>query len=223
VELELISARIRLTPFGFRAAMSTSVSYLRKRLADIGRYDLLDAADRGLVSVYACAEEAGLITRPEVQGNGSPNAAKRRAWALMRVTAGKSPLAPESEAEISQQPKFSQERNGSSRPTTPPNLAAALAEWEEAQKPAPPRDEEVLRAREPAPAALPNCVTDHTFPTHPALPCTNCNHPQATAALREVLDVYVAACRSEPHRIGSVLPRACCQWLRRPDVQAMIA
>ena len=202
--------------------MSTSVAYLRKRLADLGRYDLLDAADAGLVSVYACAEEAGLVTRPEVQGNGSPNAAKRRAWTLMRVTAGKSPPAPESEAEISQHPKFSQERNGRpSGSSTPIDLAAAIAEWEEAQKPAPPRDEEILRAREPAPAALPRELSS-PFPAHPAVPCATCTHPNAPGALKEILSVYVAACRSEPHQTGNTLPRACCQWLRCPDVRALI-
>jgi hypothetical protein len=96
--------------------VSTSVAYLRKRLADIGRHDLLEACESGLVSTYACAEEAGLVKRPEPLGTGSPNAAKKRAWALMRIT-GKSPLRPlkpepRPEPEISPKPappKFSQE------------------------------------------------------------------------------------------------------------------
>jgi hypothetical protein len=96
--------------------VSTSVAYLRKRLADIGRDDLLSAAEAGLISTFAAAEEAGLVRRKEVLGTGSPNAAKRRAWALMRVT-GKSPLRPlkpepRPEPEFSPEsvrPKFSQE------------------------------------------------------------------------------------------------------------------
>jgi len=82
--------------------VSTSVAYLRKRLADIGRYDLLEAAERGEVSFYACAEEAGLVTRREITGNGSPNQAKKRAWKLAQITRQTSPVAPESA-----QPKFS--------------------------------------------------------------------------------------------------------------------
>jgi hypothetical protein len=97
--------------------MSTSVAYLRKRLNDIGRHDLLGAAERGEISTFAAAEEAGLINhRRPVLGTGSPNAAKRRAYALMRIT-GKSPLRPldpepRPEPEFSPkpaQPMFSQE------------------------------------------------------------------------------------------------------------------
>jgi len=65
--------------------MSTSVSYLRKRLADIGRTDLLNAAERGEVSFYAASEAAGLIRRRAVQGNGSPNAAKRRQFRIRAI------------------------------------------------------------------------------------------------------------------------------------------
>jgi hypothetical protein len=95
--------------------VSTSVAYLRKRLADIGRYDLLEACERGEVSTFACAEEAGLVTRREITGNGSPNQAKKRAWKLAQITR-QSPLAskPENqpEPEISPKPaspKFSQD------------------------------------------------------------------------------------------------------------------
>ena len=95
--------------------MGTSVAYLRKRLADIGRHDLLDAAERGLISTFAAAEEAGLVTRREVQGNGSPNQAKKRAWTLARITRQAPPLPPKPEPQavlpvsIPAQPKFSQE------------------------------------------------------------------------------------------------------------------
>jgi hypothetical protein len=86
--------------------VSTSVAYLRKRLADIGRYDLLEACERGEVSTYACAEEAGLVTRREITGNGSPNQAKKRAWALARITR-QSPLTPKAEPEPRLEPEFS--------------------------------------------------------------------------------------------------------------------
>ena len=79
--------------------MSTSVAYLRKRLADIGRYDLLSAADRGDLSTHAAAEAAGLITtaRSRVTGNGSQNQARRRHWAVLRATGQAPPLPPKPE------------------------------------------------------------------------------------------------------------------------------
>ena len=105
--------------------MSTSVSYLRKRLAAPGRHDLLSACEAGLVSTFACAEEAGLIKRRAVTGNGSENQAKKRAWALARITRGTRPLPPKPEPQaiapkpepqttppptrIDAQPMFSQE------------------------------------------------------------------------------------------------------------------
>ena len=207
--------------------MSTSVSYLRKRLADIGRHDLLDAAEAGLVSFFAAAEEAGLIRRKEVQGNGSPNQAKKRAWALHKIS---KQTATPPEAEFSHQPvqpKFSQgTRNGR---LAPPDLGAILAEWEEAQRSCDrdrdrelELDRELVHEREPAAAVLPEPVH---FPLHPAVPCASCGRPEAAAALRQVLDTYVAACRGEPHQTGNVLPRACCrrQPSRRPDARALIA
>ena len=207
--------------------MSTSVSYLRKRLADIGRHDLLDAAEAGLVSFFAAAEEAGLIRRKEVQGNGSPNQAKKRAWALHKIS---KQTATPPEAEFSHQPvqpKFSQgTRNGR---LAPPDLGAILAEWEEAQRSCDrdrdrelELDRELVHEREPAAAVLPEPVH---FPLNPAVPCTSCNRPEAAAALREVVNVYVAVRRGEPTEAGNVLPRTCCQrQLRgRPDIKAMIA
>jgi hypothetical protein len=78
--------------------MSTSVAYLRKRLADIGRHDLLAAVDRGDISAFAAAEAAGLITtaRSRVTGNGSGNQARRRHWAVLRAT-GQAPPLPHTE------------------------------------------------------------------------------------------------------------------------------
>jgi hypothetical protein len=183
--------------------VSTSVAYLSKRLADIGRHDLLEGAQRGEFSYLAAAEWAGLVTRRPPTGNGSQNAAKRRAWALMRTERASG---------------VSRERANLSQPhTAMPDLAAAITEWEEAQKPAP-------REPEPAPVAPPPEPERSPFPAHPAIPCTRCEHPQAAAALREILNGYVAATRGELHPTGSTLPRACCQWsCRRPDIRAMIA
>jgi hypothetical protein len=65
----------------------TSVSYLTKRLADVGRHDLLAAVEGGRISAYAAAEMAGLVTRRPITGRGNTNAAKRRRFlfrALMR-------------------------------------------------------------------------------------------------------------------------------------------
>jgi hypothetical protein len=192
-----------------------SAQYLRSRLERDGYTELLAAIDRGELSIYGAACEVGYTKRPEPLGTGSPNARKRRDWAIhrayresARVDAALVPETP---------------HNGCSAPApTTPDLAAAIAEWEEARKPAPPR--ETLKSREPAPAMLPE--PEHTlFPSHPAIPCTRCQRPEAGAALREVLDAYVAMRRGEPPQTGNVLPGACCQrqLLRRPDIRAMIA
>jgi len=222
-----------------------SAAYLRSRLERDGYTLLLAAIDRGDLSIYGAACEVGYTKRPEPLGSGSPNARKRREWALAKIArqtrletplpqSGQSPLAAGATSDVP-----APAGNGRPASSTAINLAAAIAEWEEAQRPAPPispkfgrntrrndlrkQDEEILRERKPAPAVLPTPEELAPFATHPALPCTNCREPQATAALREVIDVYVAACRGEPHRTGSVLPRACCQWLRRPDIRALIA
>jgi hypothetical protein len=62
-------------------SVSTSVEHLQKRLRDLERYDLLEAIAQGRVSTYHAAELAGLVRRRPVAGTGSPNAAKRRAFA----------------------------------------------------------------------------------------------------------------------------------------------
>jgi hypothetical protein len=101
-----------------------------------------------------------------------------------------------------------------------PDLAAAIAEWEEARKPLPRK-----REREPTPApALPEPERAPVLPGYgDIVPCMVCTHPQAAAAVREVLNVYVAACRGEPHRTGGTLPRACCRWQQyAPSVEALI-
>jgi hypothetical protein len=187
--------------------MSTSISYLRKRLRDIGRLDLLEGAEAGHFSFHAAAIDAGLIKQPAIIGNGSQNASKRTAYAIWKATKS-SPL------------------DGPTPLTAPdmPDLQAALAELEEAQKPAPPRDRG-LDDDEKGIVRTPGGPQATPFPAHPAIPCTSCNHVQAAAALREVIDGYLAACRGEPHQTGSTLPRACCQRLlrRRPDIRAMIA
>jgi hypothetical protein len=194
--------------------MSTSVAYLTKRLRAIGRDDLVLGAERGEYSYLAAAEWCGLVTRRPATGNGSQNAAKRRAWALMKAE-----RRSQEGLDLSQEAP----RNGRAAPDMP-DLAAAIAEWEEAQKPPPPRDrgldddEKGIASTDTlgGPQATP-------FPAQ-VIPCAGCRHPQAAAALREVLNVYMAARRGEPPQTGSTLPRACCQWLvRRPDPRALIA
>jgi len=200
-----------------------SRGYLLQRLERDGHHELLAAIDAKMLTVYAAACEVGYVTRPEPTGRGSPNAAKRREWAIRKAFQGS---ARADAASITAQAPTDALRlppNGRSGPSTPIDLAAVIAEWEEAQKPAPPR--EALKSREPTPAAIPPGAERISFPAHAAIPCTRCERPQAAAALREILDVYVAARRGEPHQTGNVLPSACCQrlLLRRPDIRAMIA
>jgi hypothetical protein len=96
--------------------MSTSRSYLAKRLKAIGRDDLLEAADRGEVTLHSAALWAGLITQQRVpEGNGSPNVSKRKAWALLRAERRGASLAPKPDPQPENspepaQPKFSQTR-----------------------------------------------------------------------------------------------------------------
>jgi hypothetical protein len=192
-----------------------SAAYLRSRLERDGYIELLAAVDRGELSTFAAGVEAGYTKRPEPLGTGSQNARRRRDWTIAKAyrVSARADAAPGQEAP----------RNGRSAPTPPIDLAAALAEWEQAQKP-PVCDREPepevrvqLSLNPPEPERTP-------FPAHPAIPCTNCERPEAAAALREILNVYVAATRGEPHVTGSTLPRACCQrQLRHPDVRAMIA
>ena len=66
-------------------------------------------------------------------------------------------------------------------------------------------------------------LRDHPL-AHPTLPCTTCSSPCAPAAMKEVVDVYVAARQGEQDLAGNVLPRACCQrQLRCVDVRALVA
>lgn len=183
--------------------MSTSVAYLSKRLAAIGRHDLLEGAQRGEYSYLAAAEWAGLVTRRPPTGNGSSNAQKRRAWALMKV-----------ERSSQEGRSFSQEpRNGHAAPAMP-DLQAAIAEWEQAQQEKEP--EVALAATPPEPERV-------HFPIHTALPCSSCTSPWAAAAMCEVVNDYMAAVRGESHRTGDTLPRSCCQrQLRVVDVRALV-
>ena len=67
--------------------MSTSRSYLRKRLLAIGRADLVEAVESGQgILMYHAAEEAGLIRRRPILGSGSPNQTKARLWAMAKIT-----------------------------------------------------------------------------------------------------------------------------------------
>jgi len=67
--------------------MSTSRSYLRKRLIAVGRADLVEAVESGQgILMYHAAEEAGLIRRRPILGSGSPNQTKARLWAMAKIT-----------------------------------------------------------------------------------------------------------------------------------------
>jgi len=63
----------------------TSIEYIRSRLEKAGRVDLLTAIADGKISTYAAGEAAGFFKRRPVLGTGSPNAAKRRAFALRQA------------------------------------------------------------------------------------------------------------------------------------------
>jgi hypothetical protein len=95
--------------------MSTSRIYLAKRLRAIGRHDLVEAAERGEVTLHSAALWCGLISQQHVpQGNGSQNASKRAAWALMRAERRGSLPEPKPEPAPEKRPaplapKFSQD------------------------------------------------------------------------------------------------------------------
>jgi hypothetical protein len=204
------------------SARGNSREYLFQRLQRDGFVELIKAIESGALSVYAAACEAGYRTRPEPTGRGSENARKRRNWAILKA------YRESERSEATPEPVQEAPRNGHSIPATPPDLAAALAKWEAAQRP-PQRARDNLGTivpryePEPVPVAVPPEPERAPFPTHPAIPCTSCTHPQAAAALREVFNVYLAACRGEPHQTGSTLPHACCQrQLRCVDVRALV-
>jgi hypothetical protein len=66
----------------------TSVTFLKRRLAEIGRKDLLQAVEGGLLSAYAAAEAAGLVTRRPTTGTGTAGPAQRRQHIVRQVTSG---------------------------------------------------------------------------------------------------------------------------------------
>jgi hypothetical protein len=59
--------------------------YLIRKLKEAGRFDLVAAIEARQISAFACAEALGWRKRQPIQGTGSPNAAKRRAWALHKL------------------------------------------------------------------------------------------------------------------------------------------
>ena len=82
----------------------TSRTYLRSRLLKVGRSDLVKAAESGLISFFAAAEEANLVTRPPTRGTGSMNASRSRMWAMAKVTGRTPRLAPKAEPQPKLQP-----------------------------------------------------------------------------------------------------------------------
>src|SRR5262249_53534474 len=110
-----------------------SAAYLRSRLERDGHVELLRAIDAGALSVYGAACEVGYVTRPTPLGTGSPNARKRRDWAIARAYRGNA------RADAAPVPETPQ--NGQLVP--PIDLEAAIREWEEAQRPPPPRERDL--------------------------------------------------------------------------------
>src|SRR5262249_30417437 len=62
-----------------------SREYLLSRLQRGGFTELLGAVDAGELTVYGVATAAGLVTRPTPSGRGSPNARKKRDWAVLKA------------------------------------------------------------------------------------------------------------------------------------------
>ena len=66
----------------------TSTAYLVNRLKNEGRDDLVAAIETGRLSVFAAAEAAGYVQRPEVLGTGSPNQRRKRQHQLRALAGG---------------------------------------------------------------------------------------------------------------------------------------
>jgi hypothetical protein len=214
-----------------RPMRGNSREYLLDRLKRDGFDELVAAIEGRELSTYAAAVEVGYRKRPEPTGRGSENAAKRRMWAIHRAyqASGRPDVAERCNLETARNSETTRNsetarsrmretpHNGRSAPT--PDLAAAIREWEEAQRPPRP-------VRDPAPAPIPpEPVPLERFPIiHSSkIPCANCMHPNAAAAQNEICDVYLAARRGELNLTGSTLPRACCQrLLQNVDVRALI-
>jgi hypothetical protein len=60
----------------------TSREYLTGRLRKAGHFALLAAVERGDLSAYAAAEEAGFVKRRPILGTGSENHMRRRMFAI---------------------------------------------------------------------------------------------------------------------------------------------
>jgi hypothetical protein len=215
-----------------------SVEYLTKRLRDGGHAELLAAVESGELSTYGAAEAAGIVRRRPVVGGGSENQARRRAWAVLRAT-GK---APALEPRDSSQQQFSPAMPSNGR-TTPrpsmPNLAAAIAEWEEAQRQAakalgvsqmqvsrdlkPNVSKSETKRSTKAERRAERELEPIPLPVHSGIPCTSCTHPCAPAAVMELLNVALAARRGETGLAGSAMPRACCrQQVAHVDVRSLV-
>jgi len=190
-----------------RPMRGNSREYLLQRLERDGFTELVEAIERGELSTYAAAVEVGYRKRPEPTGRGSENERRRREWAIRKAF-----QTGERADAVCARPAPS---NGPSIP----DLAAAIAEWEEAQ-----RAEPRTHATTPIPTPAPPAPTlPEPFPICSEIPCTSCSHPAALTALREVLGVYMASRRGRASP-GSTLPRACCQrQIQHVEVEALIA
>src|SRR5262249_15824914 len=142
--------------------------HLRSCLERGGFLVLLDLVNRGELTPYGAAVEAGIRQGREPLGSGSQNRARTRAWKVQKAYAdAKRSGAPLGAGDL----QYWQEDaalaprvtlrpgNGVAHPRRAawPNLEAALAEMEEARRPAPPRERDLelgqvhLTACEPAP------------------------------------------------------------------------
>jgi hypothetical protein len=206
-------------------------AHLRSCLERGGFFVLLSMVDRGELTAHGAAIQAGIRQGREPLGSGSQNRARTRAWKVKKAYEdAKRAGVPLGAGDLQywQDDAFPavalRRGNGAAHPrrAAMPDLAAVIAEWEQAQKPAVKETLEPPRRTAPAPAELP---PELALPAHPTIPCTSCREPQQAAALREILDLYLCAVRGEPHRTGSVLPGACCQrrLLGRLDVKALVA
>jgi len=200
-----------------------SAAYLRSRLEAEGFHQLIEAIDRGELSVYGAACAVGIRKRPPTLSGADSNQSKVRAVAVARAIGELPPLVPSPRA-----------NGGAKHSIAPapragmPDLEAALAECQamhaprsaqptidvaELPRPASSRERLVVeRMSEPT-----------SFPFRSDIPCTGCQHPRAAAALYEILSVYVGARKGDAGLTGPVLPHQCCRRLfQHVDPKALI-
>ena len=237
-----------------RKPSGNSAEALRALLERHGLHELLAEVDRhrGLTLFGACCE-AGLRKRPEPTGNGSQNAAKTRAFYFNKaIMAGErtngaakvrahlvgdadqhhrgAPIdlaAALAEAEEMRAHPVARIQRQARRHDPLPDLGAAFGSSDLRSDLAAER-ELTLSAENNRLLTIIEQLEDrlHHQPfAHPAIGCTSCSSSCAPAAVRELLDVALAARRGETGLDGSSIPKACCkrQLVQYPDVRALLA